>query len=421
MNRESVTFPDRESISREYLSRLECLDGALQRIVKDVRSALAVEELNATIKFRVKGVESYFGKLIRRMRDPGCADPGEITDILGIRIVCPFLEDIEKAEKIMRAAFEVAETERKGIQHSFKEFGYEAVHLMIRVDRYLPPGSGVCGAGGTGAFCGLCEVQLCTTLQDAWSEVEHELVYKTGFTPFDMPLKRKLAALNANLTLSDIIFQEVRDYHRGLHAQMSNRRDALYDTIAVPGFSAPEDGEPGGGTAREEPERGIEYMPEDSIDNILLKAITAHNIGRYDLAVGLYDRLLDIGSLPAETISVLYNHRGMARLAEMKYREAAGDFSMAVEADRKNHRALSNRGICFRMTGDLKRALEDLNSSLELHPYHADSYYSRALVYYDLGDLARSLEDCERAVNFKPKSPAFRAFADFVRKKMFNP
>ncbi|MBN1534119.1 MAG: tetratricopeptide repeat protein [Spirochaetes bacterium] len=415
MKRESGTFPHRESLSREYRSRLELFEGILKRLVEDVRGALTERELNATIKYRVKGFDSYFGKLIRRMRDPVCPNPREITDILGIRIVCPFLEDIEKAEGIVRGAFDVAKTDRKGIQHSFKEFGYEAVHLMIRVGSYLP-------RGGAGDFCGLCEVQLCTTLQDAWSEVEHELVYKTGFTPFDIPLKRKLAALNANLTLSDIIFQEIRDYHRDLRSQMSARRDALYDTIAVPGHSSPEgDSAPGAGITARGRERGIESMPEDSIDNILLKAITAHNIGRYDCAVDLYNRLLELGSLPRETMSVLYNHRGMARLAEMKYREAAGDFTSAVEADPANYRALNNRGICYRMTGDLERALGDLNSSLELHPYHADSYYGRALVYYDLGDLARSLEDCERAVNFKPESPAFRAFADFVRKKMFSP
>jgi putative GTP pyrophosphokinase len=55
----------------------------------------------------------------------------------------------------------------------------------------------------------VCEVQVRTILQDAWAEVEHELVYKAEFTPFDEPMKRKLAALNANLTLSDMLFQEI--------------------------------------------------------------------------------------------------------------------------------------------------------------------------------------------------------------------
>ena len=75
------------------------------------------------------------------------------------------------------------------------------------------------------------EVQLRTILQEAWAEVEHELVYKAEFTPFDEPMKRKLAALNANLSLSDIIFQEILDYQRRLTSELERRRSAFYGKI----------------------------------------------------------------------------------------------------------------------------------------------------------------------------------------------
>src|SRR4030042_649753 len=122
---------------------------------------------------------------------------------------------------ILREKFDVEETDRKGVRQSFREFGYDSTHLMIRCDRYLLRGEGA-------PLVAVCEVQLSTTLQDAWSEVEHELVYKGGLVPFDMPLKRKLAALNANLTLADIIFQEIRDYRKSIHTQMRTRRDNLF-------------------------------------------------------------------------------------------------------------------------------------------------------------------------------------------------
>ena len=77
----------------------------------------------------------------------------------------------------------------------------------------------------------VCEIQLCTILQDAWSEVEHELVYKTNFNPFDEPLKRKLAALNATLNLSDTLFQEIRDYQRLLQSELNKRRESFIEKL----------------------------------------------------------------------------------------------------------------------------------------------------------------------------------------------
>ncbi len=405
--------PDREKITGEYGALTGLYESVLQRIVADVRDALSARGLNAAVKYRVKDPQSYFGKLVRRMKDARGAGAG-ITDILGIRIVCPFLEDLEKAEKVILEGFEVAEYEKKGTQHSFREFGYDSVHLMLRVGKYLP--------AERKGLCDLCEVQLSTILQDAWSEVEHELVYKSGFTPFDIPLKRKLAALNANLTLADIIFQEIRDYHRGIHSQMKRRRDALFHSITLPGedddgsynIAAEDRGREAGGKA------AVEAMPDDSIDNVLLKAISAHNIGEYRLSIDLYDRVLSQEGLADEVRSVLFNHRGMAWLAQGMYAEAISDFSESVLSDPRNFRAYNNRGICRRMTGDHGAALEDLGRSLEINPYHADTYYTRALVYYDLGDPVRSLEDCEKVINFKPDSEMAKRFAGLLRKKLFQ-
>ena len=102
------------------------------------------------------------------------------------------------------------DVERKGSERSFREFGYESIHLLVELPEDLREEA-------RGFDRPAFEVQLRTILQEAWAEVEHELVYKAEFTPFDEPMKRKLAALNANLSLSDIIFQEILDYQRRLN------------------------------------------------------------------------------------------------------------------------------------------------------------------------------------------------------------
>lgn len=49
---------------------------------------------------------------------------------------------------------------------------------------------------------------------------------------FDESVRRKLAALNANLTLADITFQEIRDYQRKLHGELRERRRSLWQAVA---------------------------------------------------------------------------------------------------------------------------------------------------------------------------------------------
>ncbi|MBP7604905.1 MAG: RelA/SpoT domain-containing protein, partial [Spirochaetes bacterium] len=273
-------IPDRAEISSWYSRLAPAYEAPLAGIAGDIKNALISKGLNPTIKYRIKSFESYFNKLLRRMRqNHGQCDPTGITDILGVRVIFPFLEEIEAAEKILRDSFIISASERKGVNHSFREFGYEATHLMLNLD-----GRMVDLAEDEKISC--CEIQLSTILQDAWSEVEHELVYKAEFTPFDLPLKRKLAALNANLTLADIIFQEVRDYQRSMKNELRKRRDVLYDRTGVASTVSDRAQD----TSSVDPDGGpppSESMPEDTIDNILLKAITAHNEGRYAVAVEL--------------------------------------------------------------------------------------------------------------------------------------
>ena len=99
--------------------------------------------------------------------------PEQITDLFGLRVVCPFLEDIETVAKLVSERFKVVETVRKANQHSFREFGYDSLHLVIRMPGETQLKAPLPGTATT------CEIQLRTILQDAWAEVEHELVYKS--------------------------------------------------------------------------------------------------------------------------------------------------------------------------------------------------------------------------------------------------
>lgn len=413
MREEKKSIPERLKLEADYQSRLPVYEEILLNIVRKIKQILDVTEINASIKFRVKSFESYFNKLLRRLQNPVEGSPSEIHDILGVRIICPFLSDIDVIEKLICSDFELAQIERKGIEQSFREFGYKSIHMLIKI----PPSMHNTDKIGELEYC---EIQLLTTLQDAWSEVEHELVYKSEFSSFDLPLKRKLAALNANLTLADIIFQEIRDYQREMDIELKMRRDTLYKKMGWNNDRKHTNDEGGkrdkGGIAHD---YQIINEHDDSLDTLLLKAITAHNEGRFDTAVELYTRLLTTG-ISSNIMSVIYNHRGLAYFVQSDFSKAIEDFNMAVSYDEKNFRAYNYRGLAHRMVGDHACALADLNSSLKINPYQSESYYSRALVYYDIGDIGKAIKDCEYAINLDPKSENYQRFLKVIRKEVLS-
>ncbi len=405
-------FPERAALMREYAGCSPYLEGILANLANELRSLIEGEGLSITIKFRVKSFESYYNKLLYRLRNRDISEPYLIRDILGIRVICPFINDTYWVEKIIRNNYSIIDSEKKGIQLTFKEFGYEATHLVVLVDypekekkSYIIPEG--------------CEIQISTTLQDAWAEVEHELVYKSALTPFDIPLKRKLAALNATLTLSDIIFQEIRDYHRSIQEHTIKRRDDLYDQVGVGEGHDSDNPVPGESPGLIPGFKGPVDDDNETLDSMLIEALASHNSGNFHKAIELYTYLLSSDD-NYKTRSVILNHRGLAYVALSDYERAVVDFSEAVKIDARNFRSYNHLAICMRMSGDYESALKYLDDSLEINPYQAENYYFRALILFDLGDYHKSIDHCDRALNFKPDNETFVKFRDLVRRKIYT-
>ena len=63
----------------------------LQDLVRKIRLLLEESGQSPAIKSRVKRFDGYYEKLLKLFRKEG--EQAMLTDLLGIRIVCPFLED----------------------------------------------------------------------------------------------------------------------------------------------------------------------------------------------------------------------------------------------------------------------------------------------------------------------------------------
>jgi putative GTP pyrophosphokinase len=173
-------FPDQNVLRQEYEKYSKARALTTSDLEAVVEAAVAGLGSRPTVKGRPKEFVSYFKKYLRLLQDKKGSGSVVITDLIGIRVVCPFLENLDAAVRLLKEKFEVIEVEKKGSNYSFKEFGYESTHLLIKIPADIVKKRGYSGSE-------VAEIQIRTILQDAWAEVEHELVYKAAFTPLTSP------------------------------------------------------------------------------------------------------------------------------------------------------------------------------------------------------------------------------------------
>jgi putative GTP pyrophosphokinase len=393
---DAVSDPAKDSIWLEYEKFYKSRALTVQELEKRVKKAVAPFSSGLRVTGRVKSFKSFKRKYIRYLQnDPGAVPP-PITDLIGIRIICTFLEDLDEVEKNLRKEFKTIEVERKGREHTFREFGYESIHLLIEIPEDIANE----GGGKT------AEIQIRTILQDAWAEVEHELIYKPEFYPVDAPMKRKLAAINASLSLADTIFQEIRTHQRRLNGELGKRRLSFFrkieeftDDMLLSGVdSLPEEK-----IVPEEKSEEIRQYPADAtIDDLLLAGLTAHIEERFAEAVAVYTRILDMKTIDTTVRSVILNHRGMAYFARSNYEEAIADFAESLVLNPKSYKAVYYEGIVYSVLQRYSQALDAFNRSLEINPFQPYCLFRRAQAYFHLEDFPKALADCDTALSQEP-------------------
>jgi putative GTP pyrophosphokinase len=376
-----MSLPNRKVLEAQYEADRRIYELVLQELVQRFRPWFDDIDLHPGMKVRVKSFSSWFEKVLKKIRHGVAPDEVQIHDVLGLRIVCPFLEDLKRIEDLIRRHFTVLEEEKKSASQSFKEFGYESTHFLVALPGDIVESLALADPPP-------CEIQVRTILQDAWAEVEHELVYKSKFLPFDQPLKRKMAALNANLTLSDIIFQEIREYQRQLNEELEKRRRQFLEGVRGPTISS--DGE------KEDLHPVVE-----NLDQALLDALGAHNRKHYKKAINLYSAILRQEPQPFVQ-SLVLSHRGMAYFSEALYENALDDFDRALACDPKNAKAFFYRGTVRQALGEDEPAIVDFSRSLGLVPYQFEPLLGRAMSLGRLGRRDEALADCDAALDLIP-------------------
>jgi putative GTP pyrophosphokinase len=402
---DNIVFPERNSLLVEYERLLSRRIMVVRELENRIEQAIAPLPSHPRVKGRLKSFDSYFKKYIRLLKNDLSVQTPTIADVLGIRVICPFLEDLAAVEELLKEKFKVVEVQRKGGDHTYREFGYESIHLLVEVPEEIIEKAEMPGSQ-------TAEIQIRTILQDAWAEVEHEFVYKAEFIPFDNPLKRKLAAINASLSLADIIFQETRSYLRLLGGELDKRRDSFFKKIEESTdamlFSEEKPLSLRIIPPMEESGEAAQFQSESiwapaevpgtvSIDELLVEALTAHNKNQFPEAIAVYTRILDME--PVQSVrALIYKHRGMAHFASSHYEEAIADFSESYRLDPKSYKAAYYEGIVCSVLRRYTQAVDAFNRSLKINPYQPYCLFRRGQAYYHLEDYPQALGDCEAAL-----------------------
>jgi putative GTP pyrophosphokinase len=407
---------NKSKLLSQYDKLLKKNEKLLSLLTKKFEAILAGSGCNAQVKGRVKSFEALYRKLLTRCQNGIIDKPFDvITDIIGIRIVVPFLEDLENVEKLLKKHFMIEETEYKSRELSIREFGYDSIHIQIKLPDEIA--NKIRNSRDM-----KIEIQLRTILQDAWAEVEHELIYKTSIDKVEDTIRRKMIAVNATLSLGDTIFQEIREYQRKRYRDIQDRHKKLMDKVStipekMEKMKVPIDiiaNDKSNEAIREEPKKHQPLSLNQSTDkhglnDLLVEAMNAHLENRLADAIDLYTQLILVS--PNHFI---YNHRGLVYFTLSEYDKAINDFTTAIQMAPKDTRVYTNRGLTYRMLKKYDASLRDFNKSLELNPLWPDTFYGRSLTYYDLGDIKHALEDCDKAISIKPDFKQAVRFKQFI-------
>ena len=135
-----------------------------------------------TIKTRLKSMESIMDKLYRKTLPFEVSAVEEcLTDVAGIRVICPFLEDIYRLADCLLQQDDVRLIRIKDYIKNPKDNGYRSLHLIVEIPIFLQNEKKQMKV----------EVQLRTIAMDFWASLEHRLRYKKDL---DAELSSMLAA-----------------------------------------------------------------------------------------------------------------------------------------------------------------------------------------------------------------------------------
>ena len=189
---------ERAALQRQYESKLPLFSRLQDEMLFIIKEALENAGIRyQSISHRVKSFDSMVEKAERlEMSEPLT----KMHDVVGLRVVCLFLSDIERIGELLRQKFEIVKEDNKIEGQEVSSFGYMSHHFIAKMhSNYSGPRyEGIAGMFG--------EIQVRTIAMEAWATCSHFLDYKTVLA-VPKELRRDFYALSGLFYVADRHFE----------------------------------------------------------------------------------------------------------------------------------------------------------------------------------------------------------------------
>lgn len=192
---------DTNSILKQYDANLQNYNKLAEFVEYELIKTIKKQGIKThTVSSRIKEPDSLLAKVRRKkIKKPF----EQLHDLVGFRIVCLFLPDLEEIGRIIHEKFEVFEEDDKVNDSELNIFGYMSLHLKCRIKSQVD-------TNGEEKIKEIpFEIQIRTIAQDAWASISHYLDYKKE-SVIPKQLKRDFHALSGLFYVADTHFSILR-------------------------------------------------------------------------------------------------------------------------------------------------------------------------------------------------------------------
>ncbi|WP_280772302.1 GTP pyrophosphokinase [Salipaludibacillus daqingensis] len=197
---------DYQGILQSYDEEIAIYEAFAPKVSRLIRELAIQDGIDLyDTRYRVKKRGNLEKKIIRKNQKYNKLT--DITDILGLRIITYFNDDVDRFIALIEREFTVDKintVDKRNIDPD--RFGYSSVHYIVsltektsKLPEYTP-------------FSELkFEIQIRSILQHAWAEIEHDLGYKTK-KEIPRAIRRDFSRVSSLLELADNEFSRIKKY-----------------------------------------------------------------------------------------------------------------------------------------------------------------------------------------------------------------
>lgn len=186
-----------------------------QAAIREVSTKLEILQNDFSIRYYRKTIESIQSRLkkpasiIQKMRRKGMEVSldnirATLNDIAGIRVICPFLDDIYLVADALAQQDDITLVAIKDFIQNPKPNGYRSYHMIVDVPVFFADAKELLRV----------EIQLRTVAMDFWASLGHEIKYKKEL-PDSQKIADELRDCAAVIAQTDQRMLHIRNYiHR---------------------------------------------------------------------------------------------------------------------------------------------------------------------------------------------------------------